>query len=197
MKTSKIKEKVAAKVAKGNAKVARKCGKGKAAKASALVLLCGVIAALTGCQGTTTPSRSQTLTFDDCKFYFYGGGDGPKTNEIARVEIGTQAMSIENSGSETQTATPTQTTDVKPDIDVTVPVNKANAGTSSAAGGALETVLSAGAERLGNAIKGSSAKSTQPQPKNAESCADGSCADGGCTDGSCSYGGECEDCAVK
>lgn len=121
MKVKNIKAKVAAKVAKGKAKVASKCGKGKACAAFALAF--GVAAALAGCQGLTSPSRSQSLTISDCTINIYGGGE--KTNEVACVEIASQAMSIENSGSESQTATPTQTTDVKPDIDVTVPLKGA------------------------------------------------------------------------
>ena len=154
MKVSRIKSKVAAKVAKGKAKVARKCG--KTAKACAVVLCGGVLAAvLSGCQGLTSPSRSQTLTLDRCTINIYGGG--ADTNDVARVEIASQAMSIENSGSETQTATPTQTTDVKPDIDA-----------SFTKGGAAADATAS--------LVGAAAKAV---------CADGNCADGGCADGSC------------
>lgn len=115
MKVKDIKSKVAAKVAKGKAKVAAKCGK-KAAKACALVAFCGVFAV--GCQGLTSPSRSQTLTLEGCTINIYGSG--PDTNDIARVEIATQAMSIESSGTETQSLAPTLTTDVNPDVDLTL-----------------------------------------------------------------------------
>lgn len=111
-KTDKCKKKAAAKVAKAKGKIARKCG--KAAKVVIAIACLSVLFA--GCQGTSTPSRSQTLTIKDCTINVYGSGT--ETNEVARVEIATQAMSIENSGTESQTATPTQTTDVKPDIDV-------------------------------------------------------------------------------
>ena len=120
MKIKNIKSKVAAKVAKGKEKVAAKCAGGKCTKACAALAAVAALA-LAGC-GTTTPSRSQTLTFDDCTFNIYGGGEGPKTNDVARVEIGSQAMAIETSGTETQTATPSYTTDVKPDIDVSAPI---------------------------------------------------------------------------
>lgn len=123
MKVKDIKSKVAAKVARGKAKVAKKCGKGT--KACAIVIaMTAAMVAISGCMGTTTPSRSQTLTLDHCTVNIYGSGDGT-TNDVARVEIASQAMSVENSGTETQTATPTQTTDVKPDIDVDVSASKA------------------------------------------------------------------------
>lgn len=142
MKVKNIKSKVAAKVAKGKAKVARKCG--KAAKACAVVLCGGVLAAgLSGCQGLTSPSRSQTLTLDRCTINIYGGGK--YTNDVAQVEIASQAMSIENSGSETQTATPTQTTDVKPDIDVNLTKGgKAADATSSLVGAAADAICTGG-----------------------------------------------------
>ena len=113
MKVKNIKSKVAAKVAKGKAKIAAKCG-GKAAKACVLVTCCCALVA--GCQGLTSPSRSQTLTLEHCTINIYGSG--PDTNDVAHVEIASQAMSIETSGTESQSLTPTQTTDVKPDIDV-------------------------------------------------------------------------------
>ena len=129
MKIKDIKSKVAAKVAKGKAKIAAKCGKGKkAAKVAAAVLMAALCAAyLAGCQAPTVPSRSQTQTFDHCTFAFYGSGEGGKTNEVARVDIGSQAMSIENSGSETQTVTPTQTIDTDAALDV--PVTKTSTKT--------------------------------------------------------------------
>ena len=145
MKIKNIKSKVAAKVAKGKEKVAAKCAGGKCTKACAALAAVAALA-LAGC-GTTTPSRSQTLTFDDCTFNIYGGGEGPKTNDVARVEIGSQAMAIETSGTETQTATPSYTTDVKPDIDVSAPI-KTPAG----------EVVDAAAKLVGGCADGSCTK---------------------------------------
>ena len=135
MKIKNIKAKVAAKVAKAVAKTASKVAKGKVkvaaktgnckggkccdggkCKTCAVALALLVAATLCGC-GTVTPSRSQTLTLKDCTINIYGSGNG-QTNDVARVEIASQAMSIENSGTETQTATPQYTTDVKPDVDL-------------------------------------------------------------------------------
>lgn len=125
----KIKGKVAAKIAKGKAKIAAKCG-GKPARAcAALALACASLAALLAGCGTVTPSRSQSLAISDCTINIYGSGKGT-TNDVARVEIASQAMQVETSGTETQTATPQYTTDVRPDIDVEVPVSKSGAAQS-------------------------------------------------------------------
>ena len=151
-------------VNKAKDKVAKKIGKPvkKAVACIALLLLAA------GCQ--QVPSRSQTLTLRDCVVNVYGGSD---TNHVASVEIGTQAMAIENNG--TETMTPTQTTDVKPDIDVSVGAAKG--------GGILETAAAAGINKLmapsANAVGSGSTASVE--------CTDGSCTPGGmCADGSCS-----------
>ena len=160
-KVAKGKAKVAAKVAKGNAKTAAKvnakckggkctpcadgdcsdgscspCSGGKC-KPCAIALALVLAATLCGC-GTTTPSRSQTLTMKDCIVNIYGSGDGT-TNDVARVEIASQAMSIENSGTETQTATPSYTTDVKPDIDLNY--NDPAKAAADSAGGVAESAV--------------------------------------------------------
>ena len=128
-KCDKAKAKGASKVAKGKAKVAKKCAKA-GSLAFALLVVCG-------CQ--QVPSRSQTLNIRDCEITIYGGCG--ETNGLAAVEIGTQAMSIENSG--TESLTPTQTTDTKPDIDVTVG-GKATAGES----GSVKEAATAGVGAL-------------------------------------------------
>lgn len=165
MKIKTIKAKVAAKVAKAVAKTASKIAKGKVkvaaktgnckggkccdggkCKTCAVALALLVAATLCGC-GTVTPSRSQTLTLRDCTVNIYGSGDGT-TNDVARVEIASQAMSIENSGTETQTATPQYTTDVKPDIDLNYngPTKAAADSAGGVAESAVELIKSATAE---------------------------------------------------
>ena len=156
MKIKNIKAKVAAKVAKAVAKTASKIAKGKVkvaaktgnckggkccdggkCKTCAVALALIVAATLCGC-GTTTPSRSQTLTLKDCIINIYGSGNGT-TNDVARVDIASQAMSIENSGTETQTATPQYTTDVKPDVDVNY--NGPTKSVADASQGVLESAV--------------------------------------------------------
>ena len=180
MKIKSIKKRVEKKVVKAKAKIARKCG--KAAKAVALFAAMSVV--MFGCMGTSTPSRSQTLTIKDCTINVYGCGT--ETNDVARVELATQAMSIENSGTETQTSSPTQTTDVKPDIDVKY--NDAIAGASVASKGVLETLTSAGANAV---LELMSSKKTGTVEVTKT---DGSTASVECKDGQCSF---CSDCTVK
>lgn len=192
MKVNQAKEKVAAKVAKGKAKVAAKCG--KAAKCVAL-LFC-LAFALTGCQNPA--QRSITITTE---IYAY---DQSKINVGGQGDVGSAAQSNETGGNDAgMTASPTN--DIKPDIDVSIPVNKANAGTSGASMGALESVLGAGADWIGSKIKGSGdAKATDAAPAApaASNAGGGSCPGGNCstcTDGSCSPGGACTDgsCSLK
>ena len=119
MKTSQVKEKVAAKVAKGKAKVAKKC-----AKACVLALVLSLIA---GCQNPA--QRAQTA---DTRIQIFGGS----------VTFGNEFVSLaqanETGGNDAgQVATPTN--DIKPDIDVTVG-GKAAAKTKS---GALKDAASA------------------------------------------------------
>ena len=156
MKIKNIKAKVAAKVAKAVAKTASKIAKGKVkvaaktgnckggkccdggkCKTCAIAIAFVLAATLCGC-GTVTPSRSQTLTLKDCTINIYGSGNG-QTNDVARVEIASQAMQIETSGTETQTATPQYTTDVKPDVDVNY--NGPTKSVADASQGVLESAV--------------------------------------------------------
>lgn len=182
MKTKKdIKKKVAAKVAKGKSKIARKCGK-------ACVAAFALLSLLAGCMGTTTPSRSQTLTLTECTINIYGSGDGT-TNDVARVDIASQAMSIENSGTETQTATPTQTTDVKPDVNVNYAqgggiTNRGTGGTAGAAG-ILEKLLGSLTDEGVAALRSALANKTTGTVTLAKK--DGSTVTATCKDGSCTF----------
>ena len=161
-KCDKAKAKCASKIAKGKAKVAKKCAKA-CALAFALLVVCG-------CQ--QVPSRSQTLNIRDCEITIYGGCG--ETNGLAAVEIGTQAMSIENSG--TESLTPTQTTDTKPDVDVSVGAAKG--------GGILETAAAAGVQKL-LAPSASATGVGSTATVSSSSCEGGNCTYDGCTDGSC------------
>ena len=190
MKVSKIKRKVAAKVAKGKEKVQVKCG--KAAKAVAVL---AVLLAFCGCSTTgEQPARSQTQNNEihDCTFIVAGKAIvNPKgsTNELVKAE-GEVLPSVEwftqtqaNEGSETisPTASPTNTTDIKPDVDVNT--------TGGRTAGVLETAITAGASALMNATSSSGSASAA-----SGTCTDGSCTpNGACTDGSCSPGGACTD----
>lgn len=150
MKTDKIakaknkaKTKIAAKIAKA--------GK-TAAKTASVVAL---VAAVAGCAATgQQPARSQTMynDFRDCVIIAGArsvdldtktkAADAQTDTATAPLELWTQTQANEGSETVSPTASPTNTTDVDTALDV--PVNKANTGTS-AAGGAAEKLLDAGA----------------------------------------------------
>jgi len=160
-KVAKAKLQTAAKVAKAKAKVTaktKKCAGGKCSPCSdgdcsdgscspcsggkckpcAVALALALAAALCGC-GTTTPSRSQTINIRDCTVNVIGSGDNGATNEVPRVDIISQGMQIETSGTETQTASPSYTTDVKPDVDLNY--NDPAKVAADSAGGAAESAV--------------------------------------------------------
>lgn len=176
---SKAKGKVAAKVAKAGKTAA------KAASALALVL------AIAGCASTgEQPARSQTMhnDFRDCVIIANARTVGVDTKartvdadadtQAAPLELWTQTQANEGSETISPTAKPTNTTDVDAALDV--PVNKANSGTS-AAGGAAEKLLGAGAGWLSGKISG-----TAPDLPATLKDAQGDCADGSCADDVCS-----------
>jgi hypothetical protein len=205
MKVSKIKAKVAAKVGKAKAKVAEKCGKTDAAKkvAAKVATVVALALVIAGCASTgEQPARSQTMhnNFDECIVIVAGKvtlKDG-KVKEVdgegglPALELFTQTQANEGSETIAPKATPTNTTDVDAALDV--PVNKGNAGTS-AAGGAAERLLGAGADWLSSKMGTGGAGSTATANAKAATTTTTDCKDGSCTD----TGGDCKDgsCTVK
>lgn len=201
MKVSKVKPKVAAKVAKTKAKVADRTGKRTAAKVAKTAMVLFALA-LVGCASTgEQPARSQTQTntFKDCIVVVATKAEAnldtmkvkaeSDAAGLPTIDLFTQAQA--NDGSETiaPRATPTNTTDVDAALDV--PVNKGNAGTS-AAGGAAERLLGAGADWLSGKLNGGNASAEKPATGTSAqanaACPDGNCSrtDDACADGSCS-----------
>ena len=118
----------------------------------------------------------------------------------APLELWTQTQANEGSETNAPKASPTNTTDVDAALDV--PVNKANSGTS-AAGGAAERLLGAGADWVSGKINGggttATAKTTATTGTNdakdaGAACPNGDCGTGQCTDGNCA---NCKNCTVK
>lgn len=185
-KVSKCKKKIAAKVAK----VEKKC-----AKVSKVVVAVLTLGTIFGCMDGRQPSRSQAMenNFDKCVFIM--AQKSVVSNDCISAEGGDNSTPYEmftqtqgNDGSETVTPTFTPTVDTKPDIDVSVPVNKANAGTSGAAGGALESVVGAAADWAAGKIRGAGDKNSPA------AAAVPSMATQSCPDGNCSEPGVCTDC---
>lgn len=202
MKVSKAKAKVAAKVASCKAKVAEKCGKTGAAKkvAAKVATVIALALVVAGCASTgEQPARSQTMhnNFDEC-IVIVAGKVTLKEGKVKEVdgegglpslELFTQTQANEGSETIAPKATPTNTTDVDAALDV--PVNKMNSGTS-AAGGAAERLLGAGADWLSGKLNGGNA----PAAKTATGTS--TQANAACPDGNCSTtGGDCTDCEVK
>lgn len=147
---------------KAKTKVAAKCGKSskctKAAKAAVTLLLFAALGGVAGCLSPgdmQQPSRSQTMRndFRDCNFYFAGLPDRDGNSEATEgaaapaLEMFTQAQASEGSETLTPTATSKPAMTIDTDAAFDIPINKANSGTS-AAGGAAEKLLGAGADWL-------------------------------------------------
>lgn len=193
-KTIKGKDKAKVKAAKAAAKVARKC-KGK--KCAALIAAFG-LAILCGCatSDSAQPAKSQTQnnTFDKCVFVMAAkatvtnGVVSAEGENAPALEMFTQTQSLESSGTESfaQTATQTPTTDVKPDIDVKY--NDAIAGATTASKGVLESLTSAGANKVLELMASKSSGTVTVEKK------DGTTATVECKDGQCSL---CTDCEAK
>ena len=195
MKVNQVKEKVAAKVAKGKAKVAKKCG-----KAAKTLLFALAVGALFGCASTgAQPSRSQNQEnkFDKCVFIM--AQKAVVSNDCVQADGGDNSMPYEmftqtqgNDGSETvsPTATPTQTTDIHPDTNVNTTGGR-TAGVLESLIGSFGTWLTtpSGKEAAATAVAAATSSSASCQNGNCSpngTCTDGSCSSGACTDGSCS-----------
>lgn len=194
-KTSKGKEKAAAKIAVAKRKIARKC-KGKCA---ALLAALGLAVVLAGCSTSNSaqPAKSQTQnnTFDDCIIVVATKcsvsnrvvrADG--TKDIPAVELFTMAQSQESSGTESfsPTATQTPTTDVKPDLDVHY--NDAMKNATDASKGVLESLIDTSAKSVLQMMAEKKTGTVQVTKTDGSTatveCKDGQCSL--CTDGSCS-----------
>lgn len=198
MKVSQIKQKVAAKVAKGKAKVAKKCG--KAAKCAA------VLFALAFAVGCTHPAQRAQTAETKQSFYIY---EGAKANFTFGSEFVSLAQSNETGGNDAGQVT-TQTTDTKPEVAVGVGGSSAGVGQSAGTtqsgkfakiGAAADAVTSLVAPGIGGDVS-TDAKNAGIEAKPAEATVtpSTSCEGGACSDGSCSYGacgpGGCSECSL-
>ena len=205
-KTAKGKDKAKAKVAKANAKIARKVKRGVAAvvAAFALALLS------TGCTSaqSSQPAKSQTQnnTFDDCIIVVATQAsvsnrviraDG--TKDIPAVELFTMAQSQESTGSTDtfgQSATQTPTTDIKPKTDLRY--NDAIGAGGSAAKSFTDSLSSAGLAMLSDYITNKKSGTIEVEKKDGTketvTCENGKCTT---SDGTVLDENTCKDCIVK
>ena len=197
MKTSDIKKKVAEKVNKGKDKVVKKCGKG--AKLAAFIFAIGLATALCGCATADAPTaqRAQTVTVTDNTFVFNIGQCEPcVTNNTAVIpsfhfEFGTAAQANETSGTETMTATNTQTptNDVKTDLKFTYGLQSDSASGTSW----LNSLTDASLKGLATWLKSGKATGTMTVTKKDGTTDTVTCKDGSCylSSGDCIT---CKDC---
>ena len=165
-KAKAAKEKVADKVAKGKSKIKAKAKKVCAAVMAGLWL--GL--AVCGCATSEPASRATTARYEFGNIHLDNGSK-------LTITLGDGAIASADSTGSTETMTANPTNDVKPDIDVSVPVNKAGAGQS------VGSVLG---DAVAGLIKGASARDNSTAT--VAPCEDGSCNEGGggaCEDGSC------------
>lgn len=172
-----IKEKVKAKVAKAKEKVKAKVG--KCAKCAVIL---AALAAVAGCMDTNPASRATSSADKVGDFDFRMEGCSNCHFAVNFTKGDSALASADSSGStETQTATPTKTTDIRPQTDVNT--------TGGRSAGVLESMVGAFGTWLATPSGKAAAESAAACPDG--KCATGTCADGSCTDGSCS------DCTIK
>lgn len=194
-KTVKGKAKTAAKIAKADRKIARKC---KGGKLASLLAAFGLAILATGCSTahSAQPAKAQTQnnTFDDCIIVVATHASvsnrivtAEGTKDIPAVELFTQTQSLESSGTESfaQTATQTPTTDVKPDLDVHY--NDAMKNATDASKGVLESLVDSSAKAVLQMMAEKKTGTVQVTKTDGSTatveCKDGQCSL--CTDGSC------------
>ena len=181
-KTSGLKDKI-----KG--KVAAKCGK------ACILLMCGLCAALAGCHMGEQPTaqRAQTSMIRDNVFNITVI---MPTNAVAEnaerpalhVEVGNQAQANETSGTETMTASPSNTPTVSTPIQIDARYNDAMAAANNVSKGVLESLTTAGANKVLALMSSKESGTVEVQKK------DGTTATVECKDGQCSI---CTDCEKK
>ena len=216
MKTQNIKAKVAAKVAKGKAKIASKCG--KAAKCAAILFALAALA--TGCATAEAPTaqRAQNVKAENVRVTYnitvnapvpaasnatekvVTKADSPATvNFTFTTEVGTATQANETSGTETMTNTPTQTptNDVKPQTTLTYGLCSGTAAGTDW----IQDLTSASAKGLATLLKSGDANGTMVVTKKDGSTETVTCKDGTCTTSggaciTCGDPGACSECTL-
>lgn len=163
-KAKAAKEKVADKVAKGKSKIRAKAKKVGAAVLAGLWL--GL--AVCGCATSEPASRATTARYEF-------GNIKVDNGSTFHLTLGDGAIASADSTGSTETMTANPTNDVKPQTEVSVPVNKAGAGQS------VGSVLG---DAVAGLVKGDVSGGKSSGVASAD-CPDGNCSEGVCADGSC------------
>lgn len=195
-KIDKAKEKVAA----AKAKIAAKAKK-TAKVARALVALFALASVVTGCATADPSSRSTSGEYGDTEsknvVEIHGNNNTVNFNQTYTNGDAAIASADSSGSTETQTAQPTNTTDMKPKTDVNT--------TGGRTAGVLETLIGSfgtwlatpsGKTATADAAKAATANCADGNCTTGN-CTTGNCSDGSCTDGSCSIGGNCSECTLS
>ena len=162
-KADKVKEKVSAAKAKIESKV-----KKTNPVVKKTVALLGLVLLIAGCATSDPASR---MTYARYEFGDIRVDNGSTFN----MTLGDGALASADSSGSTESMTASPTNDVKPDIDVSVPINKA--GTGQSVGSVLGDAVT-------GLIKG---VTTKDASAGTADCPDGNCSESGtCSDGNCS-----------
>lgn len=150
--------------------------KGSASKIVALALLPFALLLLGyGCMGTTPSARSNTSSYE--KMFSVKAGD--KAVVTLNVTLGDGLLASADGGGDTQTATPTQTTDVTPSAAVAWGASNASVGSSGTAT-AQQGLLEKGLEKLRAILTGKTGVALDAdEAKAVRDCVDGNCCEGG------------------
>jgi len=137
------------------------------------VAILALLSVLVGCASSEPASRVTKAEYGDIVIKI-----AESSNTTVKLTLGDGAMSSSDSSGSTETTTssPTNTTDLRPDVDVNT--------TGSRTAGVLETAISAGISALtSSSSTNSSSTSSSTTTSTDGTCTDGSCST--CTDGSC------------
>lgn len=176
-KTSNLKDRI-----KGN--VDRKVGRACVALA--------LLAALGGCRMGEQPTaqRAQTSTITDNRidirvFAPTNAVYDTEGNPVAavRIEIGNLSQANETSGTETMTASPSNTPTVSTPVRIDARYNDALAAASTTSRGVLESLMASGANKVLELMASGKTGSVEVQKK------DGTIATVNCEGGQCSFAG--------
>ena len=195
-----VKAKVTAKVAKAKNKVAQKCKCGKCGTCgtcAALATALAFAALCTGCHMGEQPTaqRAQTSMVRDNVFNITvvmptnAVAENAETPAI-HVEVGNLAQANETSGTETLTASPSNTPTVSTPVQIDARYNDALAAASTASKGVLETLTTASANAVLKLMASKETGTVKVQKTDGTTatvkCENGQCAFvDGCADGSC------------
>lgn len=191
-----IKQKVNAKVKAKTANIKQKV-KGKvAAKVGKSCAIAALLLAVAGCHMGEQPTaqRAQTSIIRDniitvnVVSYPTNALASSQSVEPIHVEVGNQAQANETSGTETMTASPSNTPTVSTPVQIDARYNDAMAAASNASKGVLESLTVAGANKVLAMMSDKSTGTVEVQKK------DGTTATVECKDGQCAIKENCESC---